>query len=814
MLYDLRYAIRNLRARPSFAATAVLTLAIGIGATTTIFGVVDAVILRPLPLKDPDRLAVLWETNPRLPVPVMVVSPPNLADWRARSRSFESFGAFQLCSLTLRLPSGAAAGDEPEQLDGARVSPDLLSLLGVPPRAGRIFTQDEGRDGAAAVVLLSHAYWQRRFNGRDDAIGQPLVVDDVPHTIVGVMPASFQFPPAISLRGLGASVPRDVWVPLRNLSPQRGAHNLTVIGRLRPGATFDSAQRDMTALAADLARAYPETNREWSVKVVPLAEQIIGDIRPALIAFAGAVGFVLLLACANVANLLLVRGVARRKEIAIRTALGATRGDLLRQLLTEALVLGIAGAALGALFAFWAVRVVAVLAPATLPRLEEIAINGRVLGFAFGAGLSSALMFGLAPLLQTARARIAEWLHERGGAAGTPAARRLQHALVVAEVSLALVLLIGAGLLAESFVRLRSIDPGFRRDDVLTAKVTLPPTRYAHGERQMKFAEDAVARLSDLPGVEGAALTNAAPLADNREGTSFTIEGAPPWPSGQEPHMNWNIVTPGYFATLGVRIISGRSFTERDRRESTPVIIINETLANRYFAGQNPIGGRITPGFATNTAREIIGVVATERHGGLGTDPHNGVYVPFAQLPRAGQLTFLVRTPSDPAALTNAVRQTINAIDPALAVFQAQPMADVVAQSVASPRFSTVLLTTFAAVALTLAAVGLYGVISHTVSQRTREIGIRVALGATRGDVLQMIVGRGLALAGVGIATGLAAAVVIVRLFATLLYGVTATNLPTYALSGLLLLAVGALASYIPARRAMRLDPVRALRVE
>jgi putative ABC transport system permease protein len=820
MLHDVRHAVRSLFARPSFAVTAVLTLAIGIGATTTIFGVVDAVILRPLPLKDPDRLAVLWETNPRLPVPVMVVSPPNLADWRERTRSFESLGAFQLRGFTLRLRSGQALGseqsgaDEPEQLDGARVSPHLLSLLGVPPRAGRIFSEDEGRDGTPAVALISSAYWQRRFNGRNDAIGRPVLIDDVPHTIVGVMPASFQFPPAITLRGLGAGVPRDVWVPLRNLSPQRGAHNLTVIGRLRPGATFESAQRDMTAIALDLERAYPETNREWGVKVVPLPEQIVGDIKPALLAFAGAVAFVLLLACANVANLLLVRGVTRRKEIAIRTALGATRGDLLRQLLTEALVLGIGGAALGVVLAFWAVRLVAVMAPTTMPRLEEIAINLRVLGFALSAGIVSAALFGLAPLLQTVRARIVEWLHERGGGAGTPAARRLQNALVVSEVSLALVLLIGAGLLVESFVRLRSIDPGFRRDGVLMAKVMLPQARYAERERQVQFAQDAVAKLSALPGVQAAAMTNAAPLADSREGTSFTIEGAPPWLEGEEPHMNWNIVTPGYFETLSVRLVSGRVFTDRDRRESTPVIIINETLANRYFAGENPIGRRITAGFGTNTAREIVGVVATERHGGLGTVPHNGVYLPFAQLSRAGQLTFLVRSRSEPAALTRAVRQTINAIDPALAVFQARPMADVVAQSVAAPRFSTVLLTTFAAVALALAAVGLYGVISHAVSQRTREIGIRMALGATRADVLQMIVGRGVTLAGIGILTGLAAAVAIVRLFATLLYGVTATNLPTYALSGLLLLAVSAFASYIPARRAMRLDPVTALRTE
>jgi putative ABC transport system permease protein len=808
MFQHLRYATRSLAARPSFAITAILTLAIGIGATTTIFGVVDAVILRPLPLRDPERLAVVWETNPRLPVPVMVVSPPNLADWRQRTRSFESLGAFQLRSFTV------AGRERPEQLDGARVSPDLLTLLGVPPRAGRLFTDDEGRDAAPLVVLISTSYWQRRFNGVPEAIGQSLVIDDQPHTIVGVMPSSFQFPPAITLRGLGPVVPRDVWTPLRNLSTQRGAHNLTVIGRLRSGATHESAQRDLSAVAADLAREYPDSNREWGVKVVPLADQIVGEIRPALLAFGGAVGFLLLLACANVANLLLVRGVTRRKEIAIRTALGATHGDLAAQLLTEAAILGVAGAALGALLALWAVRVVALVAPATLPRLEEIAVNARVLAFALAAGLLCALLFGLAPLLQTVRARTSEWLQERRGGAGTPAARRLQNLLVVAEVSLALVLLVGAGLLVESFVRLRSIDPGFRRDDLLTAKVMLPSSRYQQREQQVAFAENALAKIVLIPGVRSAALTNAAPLADAREGTSFTIEGAPAWPQGQQPHMNWNIVSPAYFETLGVALVRGRTFTERDRLDATPAIIVNDTLASRYFPGEDPIGRRIRVGFNTGTVREIVGVVATERHAALGMDPHNGVYIPFYQFPRPGQVTFVVRTSADPAALASTLRETINQIDPALAVFQARPMSAVVAQSVATPRFSTILLTTFAAVALLLAAVGLYGVISHAVSQRTREIGIRMALGATRAEVLQLVVGRGLVLAGYGVATGLAIALITIRLFTAMLYGVSATNVPTYALGGVVLLAVGAVASYVPARRAMRIDPVRALRAE
>jgi putative ABC transport system permease protein len=808
MWSELRFAVRNLVHRPAFTATAVLTLAVGIGASATIFSVVDALVLRPLPLKDPERLAVVWETNPRLPVPVMVVSPPNLADWRARTRSFEALGAFQLRSFTV------TGVEQAEQLDGARISPALLSLLGVPPRAGRLFTGEESADGAPAVALISASFWQRRFNARPEAVGESLVVDDVPHTIVGVMPASFRFPPAITLRGLGPAVPRDIWVPLRNLSPQRGAHNLTVIGRLGPGATFESAQRDLSAIAADLEREYPDTNREWGVKVVPLPEQIVGELRPALFALLGAVGFVMLLACANVANLLLVRGVARRREIAIRTALGATQGQLVRQLLTEAAVLGAAGAALGALLAFWAVRVVSLVAPATMPRVDEVQVNPRVLLFALAAGLLSALVFGLAPLLQTIRARIAEWLHDRGGGAGTPAARRLQHGLVIAEVSLALVLLIGAGLLVESFVRLRSIDPGFRRDDVLVAKVMLPARRYPSADQQVKFVEDAVARLSGMPGVAGVAATNAAPLTDSREGTSFAIEGAPPWPAGQEPHMNWSLVTPGYFDTLGIRLVRGRLFDERDRRDSTPVIIVNETLAARYFPGEDPIGRRIRAGFNTGTTREIVGVVTTERHAGVTADPHNGIYIPILQLPRAGQLSFVVRTDSDPAALATALRRMIRDIDPGLEVYQAQPMERVLSDSVATPRFSTVLLSTFAAVALLLAAVGLYGVISHAVSQRTREIGIRMALGASRTTVLQMIVGRGLVLAAAGVAAGLATAVLVVRLFSILLFGVSATNVPTYAASGVLLLLVGALSSYVPARRAMRIDPVVALRAE
>ena len=807
MMQDVRYAVRGLIARPSFAITAILTLAIGIGATTTIFSVVDAIVLRPLPLREPDRLAVVWETNPRLPLPVMVASPPNLEDWRARTRSFASLGAFQLRSFTV------AGATEAEQLDGARVSPELLSLIGVAPRFGRIFTRDEGAEGAAAVVVISSSVWQHRFDGRPDVIGQSLVVDDQPHTIVGVMPAGFHFPPAITLRGLGPSVPRDIWVPLRNLSPQRGAHNLTVIGRLRDGATFGGAQRDLAAIAADLEREHPDTNREWSVKVVPLAEQIVGDLRPALLAFAGAVAFVLLLACANVANLLLVRGVTRRKEIAIRTALGATRGDLVRQLLAEAAVLGLAGATLGAVVAFWAVRMVKVSAPATMPRLDEVAIDARVLAFALAAGLVSSLLFGLAPLLQTARARVAEWLHERGGGAGTPAARRVQNALVIAEVSLALVLLVGAGLLIESFVHLRAVDPGFRRDDVLTAKVMLPATRYAAREKQVAFVEDVEGKISALPGVRRVGVTNAAPVADSREGTSFTIEGAPPWPAGEEPHMNWNSVSPGYFETLGIRVLRGRAFGERDRLDAPPVIVINEVLANRYFAGQDPIGRRMRAGFNSGTVREIVGVVAAERHAGIASEPHNGAYVPMYQFPRGGQMTLLVRTAS-PAATATSVRRAVHEIDPSLAVFQVEPMSQVLSESVAAPRFSTVLLATFAIVALLLAAIGLYGVIAHAVSQRTREIGIRMALGASRPAVLRMVVGRGMWLASIGIVAGLAVALVVVRLFAALLFGVSATNLATYALSGVVLLAVGALSSYVPARRAIRVDPVVALRAE
>jgi len=765
-------------------------------------------VLRPLPLKDPERLAVVWETNPRLPVPVMVVSPPNLADWRARTRSFSALGAFQLRSFTV------AGTGEPEQVEGARVSPELLSLVGIQPSAGRLFSREEADDGAPDVVLISTSLADRRLNGASHAIGQTLLVDDRPHTVVGVMPSRFAFPPAITLRGIGPSVRRDVWVPLRNLSSQRGAHNLTVVGRLRDGATFEGAERDMQAIAADLAREYPDTNHEWSVKVVPLRDQIVGDVRPALMAFAGAVAFVLLLACANVANLLLVRGVTRRKEIAIRTALGASRGDLIRQLLAEAAVLGLAGAAAGLLIAVWAVRAVTVMAPANMPRLDEVGMNERALACALLAGLLSALLFGLAPLMQTAHARIADGLHERGNGAGTPGARRLQNALVVAEVALALVLLVGSGLLAESFVRLRSIDAGFRTENVLTAKVMLPVRRYASREQQVKFAADAIARLSTLPGVRGAAVTNAAPLADTREGTSFDIDGAPPWPSGQEPHVNWNAVSPGYFETLGVRLVRGRTFDERDRLDARPVIIINDTLAARYFADRDPIGYRIRAGFNTGTPREIVGVVATERHAALTAEPHNGVYVPMYQFPRTGQLTFILRTASDPTAIAGMVRRAIHDIDASLAVYRAESMSDVLGESVATPRFSTALLTTFAAVALILAAVGLYGVISHAVSQRTREIGIRMALGASRGAVLQMVVARGLWLALLGIGAGLIMAGMIVRLFAALLFGVGAMNVPTYAVSGSLLLITGAAASYVPARRAMRVDPVIALRSE
>ncbi|HYE90023.1 MAG TPA: ABC transporter permease [Terriglobales bacterium] len=800
LLQDLRYGLRVLLKRPGFALVTVLTLALGVGANTAIFSVVNGTLLRPLPYREAERVMTIWQKDLQAGKERDDASPANFADWRERAESFEAMAAVEPYGHNL------TGQGEPENFRSWLASEGFFRVMGTDALHGRTFLPEEHAPGGPRAVVLSHGLWQRRFGGDAGLVGRTLLLNGRPHTVVGVMPPEFDYPAGRELWAARAVTERE--------RQDRGSSYWQVVGRLKAGVTPEQARAEMDSIAAQLAEEYPQTNAAIKATVVPLGEQLTGHIRPALLVLLAAVGLVLLVACANVANLLLVRGVARRKEIAIRTALGATRGHLVRQLLAEALALGMAGAVIGSLLSFWAVAVVRVTAPATMPRLEEVQVNARVLAFALAAGLLSAMLFGLAPLLQAARGRLAEWLHERGGGGGMPSARRSQHILVVAEVSLALVLLVGAGLLVESFVRLRSVDPGFRREDVLTAKVMLPARRYGTREQQVTFVEDAIARLSALPGVLRVAITNAAPLADNREGTSFQIEGAPPWPRGQEPHVNWNIVTPGYFAVLGIPLAAGRAFDDRDRPDTPPVVMINETLASRHFPGENPIGRRIRVGFASGTPRVIVGVVKTERHAGMTAEPHNGVYVPMSQFPRAGQLTILARTASEPAASGPAVRQTIREIDPALAVFQVQPMSHVAADAIAAPRFSAVLLSTFASVALLLAAVGLYGVLSHAVSQRTREIGIRMALGASRGAVLQMVVGRGVALAGIGVAAGLIGAVVIVRAFATLLFGVSSTNLPTYVLSGFLLLLVGAGASYVPARRATRVDPVIALRTE
>jgi putative ABC transport system permease protein len=825
MFQDLRYGVRMLLKSPVFTAVAVATLALGIGANTAIFSVVYAVLFRPLPFEKPEQLVVVWETVLARGNVEGTPSPPDFREWRGRAKSFRQMTAFYDTNFNL---SGAAA---PERLSGAVVSADLFAMLGVNAALGRTFLTTEEQYGAHRVVVLSHTLWRRRFGGDARLVGQNITLDDQQYTVVGVAPPGFNFADFV---GGGADV--EMWTPMAfapgDRQNTRGNHFLRVLARLKPGLTIAQAQAEMDAVTVQLGQEHQE-NAGLGARVVPLRDELVGGYRTGLLVLLGAVGLVLLIACANVANLLLARAAARRREFAIRSALGASRLRVARQLLTESLLLGAAGGAVGMLLAWWGVKLLLALGPADLPRAAEISVDGSALAFTLLLSAGTGVVFGLLPALYTFKFDLSGAFKEGGRSATTGRqAGVLRRALVVTEVAMSLVLLIGAGLLAGSFWRLLRVDPGFNPEKLLTVQITLPETRYPRSSphQSQAFYRQLVERLESLPGVRSAGATTSLPLAAGGWGKMLSIEGRPA-PTSMEavPVVQYRQVTSSYFATLGVPLLRGRFITERDAGDSPPVAIINEEMARRFFPGEDPVGkrmwmgppenllppGALPPGYSFPVLT-VVGVVKDVRHLGLSQQAGPEVYIPHLQGSRetARGMFVALRTENDPLSYAAPVRRTVEEID------KDQPLADLrtmeqrLAESLSSARFNMLLLSVFAGVALLLAAVGLYGVIAYMVEQRTHEIGIRIALGAQRRDVLRLIVGQGMQLAFGGIGIGLAAALGLTRLMSSLLYGVEATNPETFAAVALLLVVVALLASYLPARRAIKINPMAALRVD
>ncbi|HTQ84804.1 MAG TPA: ABC transporter permease [Candidatus Solibacter sp.] len=795
---DVNYGARLFGRTPGFAAVLVLTLALGIGANSMMFTVVNAVLLRPLPYPDPARLVLLNDFNHEKGFDSFSVAPGNFLDWRAQSHSFEHMATFGGSSFSY------TGGTYPERLRGLRVTDGFFQGVGVKPVLGRIFEPGEFTIGQEHEVIISYGLWQKVFQGDASAIGRTIRLNDEPYTVVGVMPAGFRF---IS-REQDVIIP-GAWPP--EWRDVRGAHFLSVVARLKAGVTLEQSRQEMAAIAQHLAEQYPDMDRGWGIHVDSLYESVVGEVRPALLLLLGAVAVLLLIACGNVANMLLARTVERRRELAVRASLGAAKGRLVRQMLAESLLLSLAGGGLGLLLAASGTRAILALLPDVLPRAYSVHVDPWVLGFTFGIAVLTGIGFGLAPVLSIARQDLQDILREGGRTVG--GGYRMRGALVAVEVSLALVLLIGAGLLLGSFERLEAVAPGFRAEHALTFDVNLPRARYGDPVRQAAFYHDLRERLLALPGVEAAAAVTPLPLGGDDMGFIFEVENSPP-EAGREPSAEYYQVTPGYFQTMGIPMVAGREFTDRDAIGAPRVCIINDVLARQYFAGQNPIGRRLFLGAGQgHVYREIVGVASWVKHYWLGEKPSPQAYEPIEQYTDSSA-SFVVRASLDPASLSSAVRGAVKSQDSELPIGPVHTMDQVVADSVAMPRFRTVLLLLFAGFAVALAVVGLYGVMSYTVTQRTREIGIRMVLGAQRRSVYRLVVGQGMLLVGAGLVAGLLAALGLARLLQRFLFGVTATDPLTFLAVSFLLAAVAACACFSPAYRASRVDPLVSIRYE
>ncbi|MFP5265233.1 MAG: ABC transporter permease [Blastocatellia bacterium] len=807
-MQDIRYALRMLLKNPGFTAATLLALILGIGANSAIFSVVNAVLLRPLPYANADQVVSVWATNPQKGASEYTISPDDFRDYKEQSQVFQDMAAF------LNTSGNLTGIDEPEQIPAAATSTNLFSLLGVNAMLGRTLIPADEKPGTH-VVVMNYGLWKRHFGSDPNLINKSVTLNGEGYTVVGIMPADFEFPP----RGSSFAVRQpELWAPLPVDVIRTRASFLNVVGRLNPGVPIETAKSEMSAIAGRIEQQHPDTNTGWGVSVLPLHEQVVGRVKIALLVLMAAVGFVLLIACANIANLLLARSVGRQKEIAIRTALGASRGRIIRQLLTESVLLSLVGGGLGLLLAHWGIKALAAVASENVPRLSEASIDVRVFTYTLGVSIVAGVLFGLAPALHSSRVNLSSSLKEGSrGVAGGFRRHRLRSLLVVSEVALTLVLLVGAGLLIRSFIRLLDVNPGFNAENILTMQLSLPPTKYGDPMQQAAFFQRLLPQIENLPGVRSAGLTQALPMDKDTWEFSFTIDGRPlPLPS-ERPTAIYYAVSPSYFSAMGVPLLQGRDFGERDVAGAPGVIVVNEALARRFFPGEEVIGKHLTinfpPGFGEPTPQEIIAVVGNVKHARLDAEAMPQIYQPYPQHPFS-MMSLVVRVNSDPTSLVPAIRSEIRSIDNNQPISNIRTMEQVLLTTVSQRRFSMTLLAVFAALALLLASVGIYGVMAYSVTQRTHEIGLRMALGAQQSDVFKLVVGQAVIITLIGVGIGLIGAFFLTRLMSSLLFAVSTADPVIFIAISLLLCTVAFLASYFPARKAMRVDPMIALRYE
>ena len=813
---DIRYGARLLLKSPGFTLIAVLTLALGIGANTAIFSVVNFVLLRPLPYANSDQLLMIWERNLKKGWSESPTSSANFVDFRTSARNLE-VAAFTDTNGNFNL----TGGDQPERVAGLRVSANLFPLLGVNPGRGRLFLPQEDQPGAGHVLILSYGLWQRTFAANANLINKTIQLNSQSYTVVGIMPPDFKFPPAFSAV-VGSSEESvsnaDLWVPLTtdDIPLVRDRRDLKMMGRLKPGVTVAQAQADLNAIASRLDREFPDVNGGIETHVIPLREQVTGDISLALFVLMTAVALVLLIACANVANLLLAKATGRQKEIAIRTALGATRLRILRQLLTESVLLGLLGGLLGLLFAVIGAKTLIAFVTTNIPKLKDFTFDATVLLFTLLIALVTSLFFGLAPAIDASKPNLNEALKEGGrSSSGSASRQRLRDFLVITEVALAVILVTASGLMFRSFLRLQGVNPGFNPKNLITLEVELPDAKYHAAQQQQNFQQQLLQRLTTIPGVQSAATVDNVPFGVNAFNTSFMIEGRPVPAVTERPRAFYRVISPNYFRTMGIPFRRGNEFTDRDSAEMPGVAIINETATRKYWPGEDPIGRKIKRGRpeSKNPWVTIVGIAGSASQLSLREESQPEIYVPFLQNTTLN-FSLVVRTASDPKTITGAIRKEVWATDKDLPVSNMKLMDELISNSTAQPRFYVILLTVFAALALILAAVGVYGVMAYSVTLRTRDIGIRMAVGAQPMDIFKHVIGHALMLASIGLVIGLVLAGTSTLVMKSLLFGISTADPLTLIVTALILLAVALLASYLPARKATKVDPMVALRYE